>query len=381
MKYIRLVARILVALVFLFSGFVKGIDPLGSTYKFVDYFEAFGMPFLEPIALPLAILLNALEFALGFGLLLNVKMRFNAWLVLLFMSFFTILTFILAIYNPVSDCGCFGDALILTNWQTFWKNLIIMIPVLIIFFQRNNFHSGCSQNRQWLVWSIGPILMLLISWYNYRHLPIIDFRPYHTGTHIPSKMEIPEGAPQPEYETRLIYEKDGKQKEFTLENLPDSTWSWVATENKKIKEGYQPPIHDFAISTLDGVDVTDDMLQYDGFTLLVIAYDLTHTNKEAMTDIYSLFEQCRAENSCKFMVLTSSLNSTIESFNKETNTHLPYYNADEITLKTIIRANPGVMVVKNGVIMDKWHYNDMPEFEELEESYFANPVYTTHNTY
>ncbi len=380
MKYIRLVARLLVALVFLFSGFVKGIDPLGSTYKFVDYFEAFGMPFLEPIALPLAVLLNALEFGLGFGLLLNVKMRFNAWLVLLFMSFFTILTFILAIYNPVTDCGCFGDAIILTNWETFWKNLIIMIPVLIIFFQRNKYTSSHTPQRQWLAWSMGVIFMLLISWYNYRHLPIIDFRPYHTGTHIPSKMEIPEGAPQPEYETRLIYEKDGQQKEFTLENLPDSTWSWVATENKKIKEGYQPPIHDFAISTLDGVDVTDNMLQYDGFTLLVVAYDLTRANKEAMKELYSFYEQCRAEKSCKFMVLTSSLNSTIESFNNETNTQLPFYNADEITLKTIVRANPGILLLKNGVIMDKWHHNDMPAFDQLSEQYFANPVYTNLNS-
>lgn len=375
MKYIRLAARLLVALVFLFSGFVKGIDPLGSTYKFVDYFEAFGMAFLEPLAFPLAILLNALEFALGFGLLLKVKMRLNAWLTLVFMSFFTVLTFILALYNPVSDCGCFGDALILTNWETFWKNLIIMIPVLIIFFQRDQFQVSCSSARQWALWSLGPILMLLISWYNYNHLPVIDFRPYNVGAHIPSKMEIPEGAPQPEYETLLVYEKDGQQKEFTLENLPDSTWSWVATENKKVKEGYQPPIHDFAISTPEGVDITDNTLQYRGFTLLVIAYDLAQTNTEAMKELHELYQQCRAEESCQFMVVTSSLSSTIQTFNRETDTQMPFYNADEITLKTIVRANPGVLLLKNGVIMDKWHYRDLPTYDQLKETYFNHPIY------
>ena len=376
MKYIRLAARLLVAFVFLFSGFVKGIDPLGSTYKFVDYFEAFGMPFLEPLAFSLAILLNALEFALGLGLLLQVKMRINAWLVLIFMSFFTLLTFLLALYNPVSDCGCFGDALILTNWETFWKNVIIMIPVLIIFFQREQFHSSYSSARQWLLWSIGPILLLLISWYNYNHLPVIDFRPYKIGTHIPSKMEIPEDAPQPEYETLLVYEKNGEKKEFTLENMPDSTWSWVATENKMIQEGYQPPIHDFAISTPEGVDITDNTLQYKGFTLLVIAYDLAQADIKAMKNLSDLYQQCRAEESCKFMVVTSSLSSTIETFNQESDTNMPFYNADEITLKTIVRANPGVLLLKNGVIMNKWHYRDLPTYAQLKETYFNHPIYT-----
>jgi len=217
--------------------------------------------------------------------------------------------------------------------------------------------------------------MLLISWYNYHHLPVIDFRPYNVGAHIPSKMEIPEGAPQPEYETLLVYEKDGQQKEFTLENLPDSTWSWVATENKKVKEGYQPPIHDFAISTPEGVDVTDNTLQYRDFTLLVIAYDLAQTNTEAMKELHELYQQCRAEESCQFMVVTSSLSSTIQTFNRETDTQMPFYNADEITLKTIVRANPGVLLLKNGVIMDKWHYRDLPTYDQLKETYFNHPIY------
>lgn len=375
MKYLRLFARIAVALVFLFSGFVKGIDPLGSTYKFVDYFEAFGLAFMEPLAFPLAILLNTLEFSLGFGLLLNVKMKFNAWLVMLFMSFFTILTFILALYNPVSDCGCFGDALILTNWQTFIKNLIIMVPVLVLFFGRNTYTSSYSEIKQWIHWSVGALLMLIVGWYNYNHLPIIDFRPYSEGTHIPSKMIIPEGAPQPVYETILVYSKNGQEKEFTLDNLPDSTWNWVSTENIKKEEGYQPPIHDFSISTLNGVDLTDNVLQNDGFTLLVIAYDMQKTHTRHIQELNALYEASRSMSECQFMVLTSSLAETIADFNRQNNTQLPCFNTDEITLKTIIRSNPGLLLLKNGVIVKKWHHNDLPSWQDLEHNYLQNPLF------
>ena len=369
MKTLNNISRFIVGVVFIFSGFVKAIDPLGSTYKFVDYFEAFGLDALSFIAFPLAILLSSLEFVIGFSLLFSTRRKITSWSLLIFMSFFTVLTFILAIFNPVTDCGCFGDAIIITNWQTFYKNIFLMIFTLIIFYNRNKFEISWNTQNQWIFISIPLIFRILISVYCYNHLPIIDFRPYNIGTYIPEKMIIPEDAPRAEYETILVYQKDGIEQEFTMENLPDSTWEWAATENKLVSEGYVPPIHDFTISTPSGNDITEVVLNDNKFTFMVIAYDLNKASKKNVDKVNQLAQFAKESGVYNFICLTSSLNEDSEKFKKETNATYSFFNTDEITLKTMIRSNPGLIVMKGGTILRKWHYNDIPSPEEIEAEF------------
>jgi uncharacterized membrane protein YphA (DoxX/SURF4 family) len=375
MKYIRNISRILIGVVFIFSGFVKGIDPLGSTYKFSDYFTAFGMEQLDPLAFPLAIILSTFEFIVGVALIFNIKTKINSWIVLVFMSFFTLLTLYLAIENPVHDCGCFGDAIIMTNWQTFAKNVVIMVLALIVFIYRNQFVSPFSNAKQYSILGIGIALIVALSFYCYEHLPIIDFRPYNIGTHIPDKMKVPEDAPKAEYKTILKYKKNGKIKEFTMDSLPDSTWQWVETKNIKVKEGYVPPIHDFTISTLEGEDITDIVLKQDKFTFLLISYNLKKSSVENMGEINKIADFCNNKSNCSFICLTASIDKTINDFKNKYDTNFQFYNTDEITLKTIVRSNPGLMLIKHGTILDKWHHNDVPVPQEVSREFLNNSKY------
>ena len=374
MKKLNTLSRILVGLVFIFSGFVKAIDPLGSTYKFTDYFVAFGMESLSFLALPLALLMSALEFGIGFSLLFNTLKKLTSWFLLIFMSFFTVLTFILAIFNPVTDCGCFGDAIVITNWQTFGKNIILMIFTVIIFYNRDKFKLSWSSDKQSLVASLPVFFSLLLSVYCFRNLPIIDFRPYSVGTNIPEKMIIPDDAPKAEYKTVLIYEKDGVQKEFDLQNLPDSTWEWKETKNTLVSEGYVPPIHDFTISSLNGDDVTDYVLNDNKFTFLLIAYDLNKASLSKIQEIFSLYHFSEKEGA-NFICLTASVQSDIKNFIDKTKAPFAFFNTDETTLKTMIRSNPGLILIKNGTILGKWHYRNIPSNDEISEKFLKNNKY------
>ncbi|MCD4833948.1 MAG: DoxX family protein [Bacteroidales bacterium] len=375
MKILNNISQFIVGTVFIFSGFVKAIDPLGSTYKFIDYFEAFGMDFFNSIAFPLAIILSSIEFIIGFSLLFSIKKKFTTWLLLLFMVFFTILTLILAIYNPVTDCGCFGDAIIMTNWQTFWKNIFLMVFTIVLFIERNTFQIKWNNVKQWTYLTIAFVVMIMLSVYYYNNLPLIDFRPYKVGTYIPEKMIVPEGASKAEYETILVYQKDGKQKEFTLQNLPDSTWEWVSTENIQISEGYIPKIHDFTISTLFGNDITEIVLNDNKFTFLLIAYDLNKTNLKNIDAINELAEFAKETGKCNFICLTSSVESEINDFKEKTNAPYMFFNTDEITLKTIIRSNPGIVLLKKGTIIGKWNHNNTPTSEDIIKDYLNNSEY------
>jgi len=366
MKTLRNISRLIVGVVLIFSGFVKGIDPLGSAYKFQDYFAAFGLEFLDPLAMTLGVLLSTFEFVLGAALVLNIRMRVTSWVVLIFMGFFTLLTFYLALANPVHDCGCFGDAIVMTNWETFWKNMVIMALVAIMFLQRRHFKGIYSRVQQWGLLASTTLIMLAFTFYSYHHLPVFDFRPYNAGTHIPSKMEIPEDAPQPEYKTILKYKKDGEIREFTVDSLPDSTWQWVETENIQISEGYTPPIEGFNITTPEGSDITDIVLNQEDYTFLLIAYDLEKANRSDLEEIKKLSGLCRNSNHCQFIALTASPESDIHTFREATGVEFPFYHTDEITLKTIIRANPGLMLIKEGTILEKWHHNDVPAPKEVK---------------
>ena len=375
MKALIIICRILIGIVFIYSGFVKGVDPLGSTLKFIDYFVAFGVGFLEPIAFPLAILMCTAEFVIGICLLSGIRIKFATWAALLLMSFFTPLTLVAAIYNPVSDCGCFGDAIILTNWQTFWKNIIIIIPVIFIFLFRKKIKPIYNNFTEWSIAGIAFLFLVFVSIYSYRHLPLIDFRPYKVGANIPEQMKIPEDAESDIYETILYYEKNSVVKAFTLENYPweDTTWTFVDQESKLIKEGYIPPIHDFNIITLDGIEITDKVLNDNNYSFLLVAYNLKKSNIKAIQKANDLAIYC-SQNNHSFYALTSSATSEIEELKNTVEIYFDFYTTDETTLKTITRSNPGLLLIKEGIIIAKWHYNDFPTIKELGKNYLSSTL-------
>ncbi len=366
-KNLLIVARILLGTVFIFSGFVKGVDPMGSTYKFIDYFTAFGMSSLSPLAFPLAVLLNAAEFTMGLALVLGTRMREASWAVLLFMGFFTILTLILALTNAVSDCGCFGDALVLTNWETFYKNVILMALAVVIFLNRNKYTPVYASAAEWAWLAAGALFIAGITVYSCRHLPILDFRPYSVGTDIIRGMTVPEGMPADKFHTILYYEKDGVVKEFSEEDYPwnDTTWVWKDSKTELVEKGYTPPIHDFSIVTLAGTDITDDVLYNEGYIMLLIAHRLEKADKAALIETNRLAQYFRG-NGYGFYCLTSTGITEIETFKTELD--FDFCHTDDITFKTIIRSNPGFVLLKEGTIIGKWHYNDMPETKSLSDN-------------
>jgi hypothetical protein len=314
---------------------------------------------LMPLAGTAAVILIAMEWTLGVCMLFNVRTSITSWLSLAFYLVMTPLTLWIALTNPVSDCGCFGDAIVLTNWQTFWKNVVLLILVIVLL--------GCKRFIPQLLSWWGELVVLLIALgasaavmtYSYTHLPPMDFRPYKVGNHIPTLMEVPEGAPVDEYAITLIYEKDGVEQEFTLENYPkgDDSWTFVDQRSVLIKKGYEAPIHDFEILTMNFEDITYDILESEDPITLITMYDLDKTNRTQAAKLMGIYNACmeRGEQ-CYF--LTGSGEEQIYAFGEEIGMDMEtiestFCTIDPVTLKTIVRANPGMFVVQNGTILEK----------------------------
>jgi hypothetical protein len=375
-----LASRIFVGLVFVFSGFVKAIDPSGTAIKLEEYLLAFHMPFLTFMAFPFAIALSTAELMIGLNLLLKIRMNLTSWLLLIFMTYFTVLTFILALSNPVTDCGCFGDAVKLTNWQTFWKNVILDVPALLIFRNRKVYGTCFPGKNEWLLLCFNLILPVILSVYCLLHQPVLDFRPYSVGTDIREKMTLPEGAPVDQYETMLVYEKNGIRKEFTAENYPwqDSTWKWVETKQKLIFKGEEPPIHDFSITTVEGDEITDGILVDTGYTFLIIAPKLEHASVKGMQKMNDL--AMKVQNSgMRALCLTSSSTSEYEHFRNVFQPAFEICTTDETTLKTMIRANPGLMIINEGVITGKWNFRDAPSPSDIKNKVISYTINRSNN--
>jgi hypothetical protein len=360
MKILRIASRIIIGLVFMFSGTVKAIDPLGSAYKFHDYFHAFNLGFLNALSLILAVLLCTAEFISGFSVLTGIRYKSGLRGVLILMLIFTPVTLILALTNPVSDCGCFGDAIHLTNWQTFGKNIILFIFLLFLLVGTKNREGIFSAKAEWYTILIVSLIFIGFSLANLRYLPVVDFLPYKIGVKIADKMSIPEGAPADVYNTTFIYEKAGERKEFTITNYPanDSTWKFIDQKSVLVKAGYKPPIHDFAIYTLNGEEITQKILTDSGTTLLMVSKKIGEADKTALSAGLKL-GQALSDNGINFYLITSSGKDEIVKIG----TNLQVCMADETTLKTMLRANPGFMLIRNGIISGKWSWANVPAEE------------------
>lgn len=374
MRLLTLISRIFVGVLFIISGMIKANDPIGFGIKLQEYFTVFGTEWLNAIAVPLAIFICVFEVVLGVMTLTGSKMKFVSWSLLLMIVFFTFLTFYSAYFNKVTDCGCFGDAVKLTPWQSFFKDVILLAFILIIFINRKRITSSLSPTGDWIVITLSTILVTWFSIHCVRHLPVIDFRPYAIGKNLPEQMVIPEGAPQDQFQTFLYYKnmKTGEVKEFTMDNYPwqdTLTWTWDTTITKLVKAGYHPPIHDFKIAGIeDGTDITNDILSNPDYNFLVVSYDITKAEEDVQDDLNKIAEEC-AKRNINIIGLTASTYKIVDDFRHEHNIMYEFYNTDETALKTMIRSNPGLMLLKKGTVIDMWHHNDIPTVEELSKKY------------
>ena len=357
------ICRFVVALTFLASGFVKAVDPIGTQIKIEDYMAAWGMSQIVPevLALVASVALSATEFTLGMLLLFAIRRRLVTRLTLAFMSVMTPLTLWLAITNPVSDCGCFGDAIVLTNWETFYKNLLLTVAALRIAMRSTSMVRLVSIGTQWIVINYPILFVLALSSYSLYILPPFDFRPYYVGADIRKGMEIPEDAEQPQFETTFILEKDGERREFTLDNYPDSTWTFIDSRTVQTSEGYIPPIHDFTMTRIaDDEDITEEVINSPGYTMLLVAPYLEKSDDMQFSDINLLYDYAR-ENQVPFYCLTASSTANIEKWKDMTGAEYPFCSTDATTLRTIIRSSPGLVVIKDGKIIGKWSHNALPD--------------------
>lgn len=360
----------MLATLFIFSGFVKVVDPLGSFYKIQDYLAAFGIISWFPTYLPLlfAIILSSAEFCVGVFLFFGVRRKIASTLALLLMSVMTPLTLYLALANPVSDCGCFGDAWVLTNWQTFGKNIVLLIAAIAVFRERKLMFRFVTLKIEWMVSLYTLLFVFALSFYCLEYLPVLDFRPYKIGADIKAGMEIPEGAKPSVFESRFVLEKDGRQQEFTLDNYPDSTWTFVETRTVLKEKGYEPPIHDFSMISLDtGEDITDSVLTDKGYTFLLVAHRIEEADDSNIDLINEIYDYS-VEHGYGFYALTSSPDEEIEMWRERTGAEYPFCQMDDITLKTIIRSNPGLLLIKDGTILNKWSDNQLPDEYVLNDS-------------
>ncbi len=357
------ICRALMALTFVFSGFVKAVDPIGTQYKIHDYLSAWGLDAWNAdwLTLTASIALSTAEFFIGMMLLFAIQRRVVSRLALMLMTAMTILTLWIYISDPVSDCGCFGDAITLTNGQTLAKNIVLTAAAIIMAIWPLEMARLIRKNTQWIVINYTVVFILAVSGYSLYYLPQFDFRPYHVGADIKKGMEIPEGAEQPEFVTTFILEKDGQRKEFSLEEYPDSTWTFIDSRTVQTKKGYVPPIHDFSITTVDeGEDITEEIVADKGYSLLLVSPHLEQADDIHFDEINRLYDYTK-QHGYRFLCLTASTEEAIGRWKDRTGAEYQFANTDETTLKTIIRSNPGLVLLHNGSIKGKWSHNALPD--------------------
>lgn len=376
------ISRLVVGLLFIFSGLIKANDPLGFGYKLQEYFEVFHTTFLNDYAAGIAIILCTLEIVLGALLLLGFYARRVAWGLLLLILFFTFLTFYSAFFEVVTSCGCFGDAIPLTPWQSFSKDLVLLAFIAIIFRQKDHIKPAIANERlQTGVSAVVLILSFGFGLYTYNFLPILDFLPYKVGNNIPKLMIMPPGAPQDVYEItyNLKHKQTGEEKKMTdkdylkTEIWKDTNWEIIGEPvNRLIKKGYDVKIKDLKITDSQGTDYNKELLENPYYNLVFVAYDLSKTNETGIGELNALAINAAENYNVRSVLLTSNSAKDAAEFSARNKLVVEVFYADGIPLKSMVRANPGLMLLKDGVVVNKWHFNNLPTYEELASGYFQN---------
>ncbi|MDR2775973.1 MAG: DoxX family protein [Tannerella sp.] len=364
-KIITEICRAVLGATCIFSGTVKAIDPVGGGLKIEDYFGAFGLTALNPLATLVSINLSAFEFMLGLCILMAVYRKLTTICMLALMSFMTLLTLWLAIFNPVHDCGCFGDAFILTNRQTFFKNFFVLLPASVVtYLYHDRMRPVYTCKVYWFVVLFAYVFPVGFAYYNYNHLPVKDFRPYKIGANIPALMSFPEGAQQDEY--LYIYERNGENKAFTPETAPAGDSAWTYVEAKLVKPGYVPPVTSFELYDTAGDNIAEDILSAENGVILLISTKVEKASDKKIDEINCIYDYAQ-EHHLLFYCVTASAEDDIDKWINNTGAEYPFLKADDVTLKTVIRSNPGLVLMKSGTILGKWHYRDIPPEDEAGE--------------
>lgn len=370
-----------VGVLFIFSGLIKANDPLGFGYKLQEYFDVFHVSFLSGWATGIAIILCVLEIVLGALLLFGFWKNKVIKGLLALIIFFTFLTFVSAAFKVVTSCGCFGDAIPLTPWQSFGKDIILLVLIVYLYVHRAKINP-ITTHPGWQAGLFSAVFAasLFFGTYTYNYAPIIDFLPYKVGSSIPESMKIPEGEAQDEFlimyqlknsktgETKTMSDKDY----LSLEVWKDEDWEVVGTpENKLIKKGFDVKIKDLFIADASGTDYTKELIENPYYNLVVVAYDLNQTNKDAIAKTNALALNAAEQFNIRTVLLTSNSAQDADAFSKKMKLFMEVFYADAVPLKSMVRANPGVLLLKNGVIINKWHYHSLPTFDQLSEKYFT----------
>jgi len=379
-NFALLFSRIFVGILFIFSGLIKANDPIGFSYKLQEYFDVFHLSFLADYAVAIAIILCSLEMILGTLLLLGLYGRKVALGLLLLIIFFSFLTFYSAFFHVVTSCGCFGDAIPLTPWQSFSKDLILLVFIGIIFFYRKAIQPlFTNEISQTLTLAAAIVLSLGIGICTYSFLPIIDFLPYKEGNNLPALMHAPKGAALDEYEiTYTLQNKKTKEKKEVTDKIylknelwKDEDWEIIGDpESRLVKAGYQLPIKDLNITDAQGVEHTQELIENPYFNLIFVAYDLNKTNVKALEKLNELAKQATEEFNIRTVLLTASSAQQVAAFDSQSKLYAETFFADAVPLKSMVRANPGILLMKNGTVVKKWHYRTLPSYDTLAKKYF-----------
>ncbi len=362
MKFLLHVTRIIVGVLFIFSGLVKANDPLGLSYKMEEFFQALHITFLSPAVLGFSIVMIIFEIVAGIALLLGYRMKIFGTLLLLLMIFFTFLTGYAFLSGKIKECGCFGDCIPLTAEASFWKDVILLILVVFLFACRKHIHPVFNKPATGVLMLLGILLSSGIQVYALNHLPFVDCLPYRVGNNITRLMQPPPGAVADKFETVMIYEKDGVKKEFTMDNYPwrDSTWHFVDRKDKLIQKGNAiPVITDFAITGFTGNDSTRQILDEEGYTFLFLVLNTGKTGTGWEQKMASLQQDCR-KNGIKIYGITASDAAATAQFERKAGLDFPFLQMDGTVIKTAGRSNPCLILLKHGQIAGKWHFHDMP---------------------
>jgi hypothetical protein len=373
MKRLFQICKYLVGGLFIFSGFVKADDPLGFSYKLQEYFEAFGpgWKWAIPLSFPIAATIPIIEMTLGIMVIIKARKALTLWLIFLLTAFFAFLTYYTAYYNKVLECGCFGDFLPMTPWQSFGKNVVLLILIgMLAIFHKHFIPSFSSKIENFIIimFTAGGIAF---SWYCYSYLPVIDFRPYKVGTDI--KRDMKGGIPDVlKYYYTLKNKTSGETKEF--DKFPENyqkDWDYVSSRTEVVKKGVEAKIHDFNITSLDGENYTDSALSNPNYSFFLVSSSITdaNTSDEVTKRINDLYSECK-KNHFEFICLTASGDKEIDAFKQKTHAEYPFYNTDDTQLRTMIRSNPGLIMIKAGMVIAMWHYHSLPDYKTLNTQYF-----------
>ena len=378
-KNITTICRLLVGILFIISGLIKANDTTGFGYKLDEYWYVFHIPFLNPISVYLAMFICVVEIGLGISLLLGTFRKITLNLLILMIVFFTFLTFYSAYFDKVKECGCFGDAIKLTPWQSFSKDIALCILIGILWLNRKFIKPlWLEDGRGERILYGGIILSVVFTIYCWYYLPVVDFLPYAVGKDIVKQMTIPPGAPVDKLEMKFIYQKDGKDYFISMNQLdsfskrPDfETYKYIDRKDVLISKGYEPPIHDFVIyADVQGgngrMEVTKTFLDQKGFKLVIAHQILETSNLKSQKDIIKLVQEI-SKHGIQIWGLTSSSSEVIEKYKKDNGVNYNFYAADGTMLRTMIRANPGILLLKDNVIIGKWPGTMTPSANDIIE--------------